>query len=85
VQELRIVTAAAADADLRQAMTVPSETEAEFATRYAHNSRVSPETLVLWGRYPEPCECGEAGCTGWRMGYQHEDAIIEDRTRSVTR
>jgi hypothetical protein len=52
--------------------------QAEFERRYAERSRITVEDLHRWGRYAEPCECGDPMCEGWQMGHQWEDAITED-------
>lgn len=54
---------------------------AEFEAAYAERSGVTVEQLHAWGRYAEPCDCGEPGCEGWAMGHQQEDAIVEDEFR----
>jgi len=54
----------------------------EFETAYARRSGVTVAFLHHWGRYAEPCDCGDEICEGWSMGHQHEDAIMEDRQRS---
>jgi len=58
-------------------------TREEFEQAYAKRSGVGVEELHSYGRFAEPCECGEPGCDGWVMGHQWEDAIVEDRMRSV--
>lgn len=57
-------------------------TAEEFEAAYAARSGVTIQQLRTLGRYAEPCDCGDAACEGWVMGYQQEDAIIEDRMRS---
>jgi len=58
----------------------------DFAEWYAYQSHTTVDTLAWWGRFPESCDCGEPDCTGWAMGYQHEDALADDvqRTRVLT-
>lgn len=53
----------------------------EFERRYAERSGVTVEQLHSWGRFPEPCHCQGHMCTGWQMGHQWEDAIIDDCVR----
>lgn len=57
-------------------------TAAEFERRYAAESGVAVAFLRYWGRWPEPCDCGESDCQGWQMGHQWEDAIAENALRS---
>jgi hypothetical protein len=52
-----------------------------FEILYAQRSGVTVAWLHAHGRYAEPCDCGEDGCEGWAMGYQWEDAIVEDSLR----
>jgi hypothetical protein len=63
---------------VRDAMTAD-----EFEAGYAARSGVTVAELHRWGRYAEPCACGEPCCQGWVMGHQHEDAITEDQIRSA--
>jgi hypothetical protein len=56
-------------------------TAEEFESAYASRSRVTVEQLHAWGRYAEPCDCGDELCAGWAMGHQWEDAIMEDQIR----
>ena len=58
---------------------------AAFEVRYAARSGVTVEELHQWGRYAEPCDCGDPGCEGFQMGHQWEDAIVEDRMRAASR
>jgi hypothetical protein len=51
---------------------------AEFERRYAERSGLTVGQLHAWGRWAEPCGCGEPECEGWAMGHQWEDAIAED-------
>lgn len=63
-----------------------AEVEAQanaFAERYAARSGVSVEFLHEWGRYPEPCACGEPGCEGFIMGFQWEDALTAQLLRQI--
>jgi hypothetical protein len=53
-------------------------TREEFEAGYAERSGVTVGWLHEHGRYAEPCDCRSGECTGWAMGYQLEDAIIED-------
>jgi hypothetical protein len=53
----------------------------EFEAAYARRSRVTVAILHQWGRYAQPCDCGDELCEGWALGYQWEDAIVEDRVR----
>lgn len=53
----------------------------EFERAYAARSGVTVDQLHAWGRWAEPCDCGEDGCEGWAMGRQQEDAIWEDQFR----
>jgi hypothetical protein len=62
-------------------MTGTTGTAAEFEAAYAARSGVTVGQLHQWGRYAEPCSCGEDGCEGWAMGHQFEDAIAEDAER----
>lgn len=55
---------------------------ATFESEYALRSGRTVDSLHDWGRYPEPCDCGEPECEGWAMGHQWEDAIIEDIIRT---
>lgn len=57
----------------------------EFETAYAKRSGVTIPFLRYYGRYPEPCDCGEDGCEGWQMGHPWEDAIVEDAIRELRR
>lgn len=57
-------------------------TREQFETDYARRSGLTVEQLHGWGRFPERCDCRAEYCHGWRMGYQWEDAILEDRERS---
>jgi hypothetical protein len=54
---------------------------AEFEAAYASRSGVSIDDLHAWGRYAEPCVCGDDLCEGWAMGHQWEDALVEDQMR----
>ena len=54
-----------------------------FERAYANRAGVEPSDLRDWGRFPEPCDCGEDMCEGWAMGFQWEDAIVEDVERNV--
>lgn len=56
-------------------------TAEEFEAAYATRSGVTVEFLHSWGRYAEPCGCGEPECGGWAMGRQQEDAITENMLR----
>lgn len=58
-------------------------TSEEFEAGYAQRSGMSVQQLHLWGRYPEPCDCGEAGCEGWAMGHQQEEAYFENERRRM--
>lgn len=58
-------------------------TAAEFEAAYARRSGVTVAFLHQHGRYAGPCDCGEAGCEGWAMGHQQEDALLEDSLRSA--
>jgi hypothetical protein len=60
-----------------------TETAAEFEAAYAAASGITVAQLHAYGRYAEPCDCGEAFCTGWAMGHQREDAIVEDALRDM--
>ena len=53
----------------------------EYEAAYAARSGVTVADLHRFGRYAEPCGCGGAGCEGWAMGHQHEDALSEDTWR----
>lgn len=55
----------------------------EFEQAYAARSGTTVEALHAWGRFGELCKCGDAGCEGFRMGHQWEDAIIEDSARAA--
>ena len=57
-------------------------TAGEFESAYAARSGVTVQQLHAWGRYAEPCHCGEPECEAWAMGHQWEDAITEDQLRS---
>jgi transposase InsO family protein len=59
------------------------ETAEEFEAQYAAASDVTVAQLHAWGRYAERCDCGERYCTGWAMGHQWEDAIVEDQLRGA--
>jgi hypothetical protein len=52
-----------------------------FECYYAKNSGIMVRQLHQWGRFVEPCDCGEDGCIGWAMGHQWEDAIVEGQER----
>jgi hypothetical protein len=40
-----------------------------FEAEYAASSGVTVEQLHTYGRYAEPCDCGDgAYCRGWKMG-----------------
>ena len=58
-------------------------TAEEFEAAFAARSGVTPEFLHRWGRYAEPCDCGDPECEGWAMGHQWEDAIFEDTQRRL--
>jgi hypothetical protein len=47
-----------------------------FALGYALRSDVTVNQLREWGRFPEPCDCGEPGCEGFIMNFAWEDAIV---------
>jgi len=53
----------------------------EFEAQYAARSGVTVAQLHAYGRYAEPCSCGNDECEGWAMGHQQEDAIVEDEIR----
>ena len=53
----------------------------EFEAQYAARSGVTVAQLHAYGRYAEPCNCGNDECEGWAMGHQQEDAIAENETR----
>lgn len=57
-------------------------TRDEFERQYAENSGLTVEALHSWGRYVEPCSCGDESCPGWAMGHQWEDALVEDEWHS---
>ena len=54
----------------------------EFEALYAQRSGVTVEQLHAWGRFAEPCDCGNPICEGWAMGHQWEDAIVEYEARA---
>lgn len=62
-------------------MTRPHSVE-EFEQQYAERSGVTVEQLHSWGRFGEPCVCGEDGCKGFQMTNAWEDAIVEDGARA---
>lgn len=62
-----------------------SETAEEFEAGYARRSGMTVKSLHWLGRYAEPCSCGESLCTGWGLGFQWEDALIEDQLRAAGR
>ena len=39
----------------------------EFEASYATQSGISIARLRKLGLRPEPCDCGEDGCAGWKM------------------
>ena len=39
----------------------------EFEQGYAERSGVTVDYLHSMGQYAEPCDCGDATCTGWAM------------------
>jgi hypothetical protein len=55
-----------------------SEFEISYAARCVD---MTVEQLHRWGRWAEPCSCGQAVCQGWIMGHQWEDAITENEIR----
>jgi hypothetical protein len=55
-----------------------------FEADYAKASGIMVRQLHQWGRFAEPCDCGEDGCIGWAMGHQLEDAIVEDEVRCLS-
>lgn len=59
-------------------------TAEEFEASWAKQSGITVETAHRYGRYAEPCDCGEPGCRGWAMGHPWEDAIFEDQQRATT-
>jgi hypothetical protein len=52
-----------------------------FEREYAARSGVTVAFLHAWGRYAEPCTCGQPGCPGWAMGHQFEDAAAQTQAR----
>jgi hypothetical protein len=50
-----------------------------FEREYAERSGMTIDELHAWGRFTEECSCGEDGCEGWAMGYQHEEALFQER------
>jgi hypothetical protein len=61
-------------------------TAEQFETAYAARSGVTVADLHRFGRWAEPCSCGDEMCEGWAMGHQHDDALLEneqcDRARA---
>ena len=53
-----------------------------FELHYANRSGCTVAFLHENGRWAEPCNCDYEHCTGIRMGFQWNDAIIEDQLRS---
>lgn len=51
----------------------------EFEEQYAARSSMTVAELHSWGRYGEPCSCGDESCEGFAMGHQWSDAAFEDR------
>ena len=49
-----------------------------FEADYAKRSGITVHQLHVYGRFAEPCDCDFTGCTGWQMGHQWKDAIVED-------
>lgn len=49
-----------------------------FERAYAERSGVTVDELHSFGRYAEPCSCDAAGCEGYVMGHQVEDALFEN-------
>jgi hypothetical protein len=56
-------------------------TAAEFEAAYATQAGLTVEDLHRWGRFAEPCHCGDPECEGWVMGHQQEDALFEAERR----
>jgi|GEM_PF-1354119 hypothetical protein len=54
----------------------------EFERAYAERSGTTVAKLHAWGRYGEPCDCGDDLCEGFQMTHAWEDAIIEDVLRT---
>jgi hypothetical protein len=53
-------------------------TAAEFEAAYADRSGLTVDQLHDWGRFAEPCDCGDPLCEGWAMGHQWVEAEFED-------
>lgn len=60
-----------------------SPTREEFTQEYARLAGVTIERLAEMGRRAEPCDCGEADCKGWRMGYVCDHPEITPSVRQV--
>jgi hypothetical protein len=58
-------------------------TREQFEVRYVANSNLTIAHFRAWGRYVEPCDCGDEICDGWQMGHQYDDARVEDAMRSA--
>lgn len=60
------------------------QTREQFVATYAAGSGLTEEDLRGYGLFPEPCDCGEQLCTGWKMGRPWEDALFEDMMSEAT-
>ena len=49
-------------------------TREEFEAYYAERSGMTVEKLHELGLHGEPCDCGEDGCEGWAMDWEHRRA-----------
>ena len=64
-------------------MTKAAMTAEEFELSYARGMAIDVAQLHANGRFAEPCACDYEACQGWILGYQWEDAIVEDRVRAA--
>jgi hypothetical protein len=59
-------------------------TRDEFELQYATASGITVDQLHVFGRYAEPCNCGDVLCRGWQM-IHIADRLPEPPPRQVYR